>query len=1241
MRKIFTIITLLLVVNVQVFAVTANPNPITFKQPNGDEVTIKIKGDERLHWSESMDGYTLLYNQAGYLTYAVLDEDGNLQPSDFIVTDIEKRDPTVHSFLNSIDKKLFYSDVQKQVMLKVWKIEDEYKTREPVDLEGQFKTICAFVQFPEKAMIKTINQFEGLMNQLGYTGNGTGSVRDFFKESSYNKFDLIITLCGIYTAPQSEAYYAGPPGDGTLNCRELARWIAQQVAAEPSINFADYDSNSDGKVDGFHFIFAGEGQEGGGGPTTIWSHQWDFSPPVTKNGKSISSYSCSPELASGTSITTVGVICHEMSHAFGAPDFYDTDYEINGQFDGTGKWDLMADGSWNGFPSGNRPAHHNMYTKIQFGWVVPTVLNSALTISSMPNSAENPVAYRINTTTNNEYFLLENRQKVKFDSDVPGNGLIIYHVHSNVGTSGINDTHPQRMYPVCASSTVQVPNSTPSSYGTINSAGCPFPGSSNKTSFTDTSTPYMKSWAGANTAKPLTDITVNTTTKTVSFKVMGGSVGGSNNANLRDITVSAGTLTPAFNKDILNYTVNVANTVTTITITGTPDDPNATVSGNVVNAPLIVGSNNFALRVTAEDGVTQKIYTVNVIRASGGGGNNNANLKSLTVSAGTLTPAFNPNTTSYTVNVVNTVTTITITGTPDDPNATVTGNVVNAPLNVGNNNFQIKVTATDGITTKTYTVNVIRASGGGGGTNANLKSLTVSAGTLTPSFNPNTTSYTVNVGGAVSTITITGVAADPNATVSGNVVNAPINPGNNNFSIVVTAADGTTTKTYTVNVIRSSGTGSNADLANLIVSAGTLVPVFDPAVTSYTVNVTNLVVMISIIGIPADPNAIVANVNNAPLSVGNNAFTVTVTADNGVNTKDYNVTVVRAPSSNSYLKSLTVSAGTLSPAFSPTTTNYTVKVNYTVATISITGVAADANATVTGNVTDAPINIGSNIFTLTVTASDNSTRNYTVTVIREGGPTDADLLSLTVNPGTLTPEFNPAVTSYNVQLDYTVAAITITGVASDPEATVTGNVTNAPLAFGTNNFMITVTTKNNISKNYHVKVVRGTLAQYTITSSVVNNVGGTISPAGAIKVDEGGSITFEMFPKDEHYIIEYVLVDDENIGTPNPYTFKNVTKDHTITVKFKWVYAAIEETEKQQITVYPNPTTGEIRFEISDMGYEILEIAIFDVFGKKLVSNLTSQILHQGIDISHLPTGIYFVKITTENGIVTKKIVKQ
>jgi len=86
--------------------------------------------------------------------------------------------------------------------------------------------------------------------------------------------------------------------------------------------------------------------------------------------------------------------------------------------------------------------------------------------------------------------------------------------------------------------------------------------------------------------------------------------------------------------------------------------------------------------------------------------------------------------------------------------------------------------------------------------NATLVSLTVSEGTLTPAFNSNTTDYTVIVANGVSSIEIGATAGNAAATISGTGTKS-LSVGDNTFNIVVTAADGTTTKTYTIVVTRA------------------------------------------------------------------------------------------------------------------------------------------------------------------------------------------------------------------------------------------------------------------------------------------------------------------------------------------------------------------------------------------------------------------------------------------------------
>ena len=78
----------------------------------------------------------------------------------------------------------------------------------------------------------------------------------------------------------------------------------------------------------------------------------------------------------------------------------------------------------------------------------------------------------------------------------------------------------------------------------------------------------------------------------------------------------------------------------------------------------------------------------------------------------------------------------------------------------------------------------------------------------------------------------------------------------------------------------------------------------------------------------------------------------------------------------------------------------------------------------------------------------------------------------------------------------------------------------------------------------------------------------------------------------------------------------------------------IEDITSSQFVIYPNPTTGELRIENGELRIE--EVEIFDIYGKKLLSHNSNL-----INISHLSAGIYFVKIRTEAGEITRKILKK
>jgi hypothetical protein len=265
-----------------------------------------------------------------------------------------------------------------------------------------------------------------------------------------------------------------------------------------------------------------------------------------------------------------------------------------------------------------------------------------------------------------------------------------------------------------------------------------------------------------------------------------------------------------------------------------------------------------------------------------------ATLKSLVVGAGVLSPAFEPQTDSYTVAVPNDVTSINVTGTANNVKATVKGNAVNKTLEVGENKVVITVTAQDHITVKTYTVTIVRAAS----SDATLKSLSVSSGAIIPDFEAGIISYTVNVPNNVAAVDITATANHPDATVNGSVKNKPLEVGDNKIDITVTAQDGAV-KTYTVTIRRLS---NDATLKDLTVSAGVLK--FDATITAYTVYVAHNVATIEIKGTPNySATKIEVTGLDKDLVEGENKITVKATSEDGSATMTYTVTVIRVAES--------------------------------------------------------------------------------------------------------------------------------------------------------------------------------------------------------------------------------------------------------------------------------------------------------------------------------------------------------
>ena len=499
-RKLFSFLCAALLSGACAFAVPAYPGVVRVAQPDGTMVEVILQGDEYLTWAQTIDGYTLLRNEANYWTLACKDSDGMLVPSQHIF-----RNDTQIAVEAGIERGLCFAPEQIAAITEESPMRRARNSGLQVDgtfpTKGQNKLLVLMLNYSDTQTTYTPEHFQKMMNEANY--GGIGSFRDFYLENSYGQLDITTVVTQWVTLPYTKDYY------GSERAIEMIQNGLNIIKDE--IDLTEFDNDGDGVLDGLAVIHQGTGQEYSGAANEIWSHS-NIIYGMSFDGIQIRRYTIEPELLDyNGNMATIGVICHEFGHNLGSPDFYDSDYyESNGYYPGTGVWDLMSSGAWNG-NSGDRPAGINMWQKIQCGWVEPTLLNATQTVSGIKSAHNNPVAYRFDTTVPGEYFILENRQQAgAFDVALPGHGLLIYHandakIKASIADNLVNASYPQAMYMVCASAG-QDPTDYSSSYGDVNSPSAPFPGTARNTSFSDATLPSARSISGRYTYKAMNNI---------------------------------------------------------------------------------------------------------------------------------------------------------------------------------------------------------------------------------------------------------------------------------------------------------------------------------------------------------------------------------------------------------------------------------------------------------------------------------------------------------------------------------------------------------------------------------------------------------------------------------------------------------------------------------------------------------------------------------------------------------------
>ncbi|MCF0198251.1 MAG: M6 family metalloprotease domain-containing protein [Bacteroidaceae bacterium] len=369
-----------------------------------------------------------------------------------------------------------------------------------------------------------------------YTGHGSyGAVRDYFVQQSDSLLFPEFVVIGPVTLEGDCATYGRNEGDThdvgyNAFCEQSIR-----KAMEIYSDWDRFDNNGNGDIDMVFFVYAGMGENSGGDADCIWPKE--MTSRTTINGRVFACNAACNETRPGksdapegsTRTDGIGPFIHELSHVLGLPDFYDYDVDKRGDLGfGMDSWSVMDYGAY--VNVGYNPAAYTAYERDFMGWRPLQELSSPQVLTLYPMEAGG-TGYRITNDANpNEYYIIENRQAIGWDSSLgkKGHGLQVTHVDYSANLWTLNRTNTdcpdhQHMTIIPANNDYRgVAGVSSSKEYSAMLAGHLYPGTSFNFNLTDDTTPAAQVYAGGLLHKPLRNITENDDgTVTVCFMTNG------------------------------------------------------------------------------------------------------------------------------------------------------------------------------------------------------------------------------------------------------------------------------------------------------------------------------------------------------------------------------------------------------------------------------------------------------------------------------------------------------------------------------------------------------------------------------------------------------------------------------------------------------------------------------------------------------------------------------------------------
>ena len=312
---------------------------------------------------------------------------------------------------------------------------------------GEHSIAVLLIEFKNGSVKHDSSHSKDYFNEIIFS-TSTSSMYDYYYKNSYGLFSIVnstsTTNPSDWVASEHTMEYYGEDNgvyiDAVHDIRDLIKEAIDKT--DDSFDFSQFDKDKNGIVDHLIVVHAGEAQEATGVSSDIWSHRWQLYPPYsTDDGVVVGGYTLQSEYS------PLGIFCHEFGHDIGLPDLYNTSTGISV----VGRYALMDAGCWNGpnikernyydigaVGGGTSPSHISAWCKYILEWISPTLLSSettAVEVNSYFNNKSNS-CYKINIDAN-EYFLVTYRKQSGYDTHLPSEGLLIWHID----TSLANQTH--------------------------------------------------------------------------------------------------------------------------------------------------------------------------------------------------------------------------------------------------------------------------------------------------------------------------------------------------------------------------------------------------------------------------------------------------------------------------------------------------------------------------------------------------------------------------------------------------------------------------------------------------------------------------------------------------------------------------------------------------------------------------------------------------------------------------------